>query len=205
MIGRGLKLVTVVEVPIPGMHRPINKAGDALTFLQPVSSLPHKMHKRIIESRVLGAALQGCKSCAKCSRFPKRKRIISVFLMFFPLLADLVLILHLAFVAFAAFGGLLVLRWPKILWLHLLALLWGVVVQWADWICPLTPLENAMRLRGGEAAYAGGFIERYVSQILYPENLTLELRYLLGIILIAVNVAVYAYVIATRTRSKPMQ
>lgn len=122
--------------------------------------------------------------------------------MLFPLLADLVLILHLAFVAFAAFGGLLVLRWPKILWLHLPALLWGVVVQWADWICPLTPLENAMRRRGGEATYAGGFIERYVSQLLYPENLTLELRYLLGIILIAVNVAVYAYVVVARMRRK---
>jgi hypothetical protein len=120
----------------------------------------------------------------------------------FLLLADLVLLLHLAFVAFAAFGGLLVLRRPKILWLHLPALLWGVLVQWADWICPLTPLENRLRLMGGGEAYAGGFIERLVSGILYPDNLTLELRHVLGIALIAVNVAVYAYVLAMRARRK---
>lgn len=123
--------------------------------------------------------------------------------MSYQLLANLVLILHLAFVAFAAFGGLLALRYPKVLWLHLPALLWGVAVQWADWICPLTPLENQLRLRGGEAVFAGGFIERFVSRILYPENLTLELRYVLGLLLIAVNLAVYAYVAASfRARSK---
>lgn len=122
--------------------------------------------------------------------------------MIFRLLADLVLILHLAFVAFAAFGGLLALRWPRILWLHLPALLWGVVVQWADWICPLTPLESHLRLLAGDEVFAGGFIERFVMQILYPETLTLELRYVLGLMLIAVNVAVYAYVAIVRARRK---
>lgn len=117
------------------------------------------------------------------------------------LLADLVLVLHLAFVAFAAFGGLLALRSPKILWLHLPALLWGVLVQWADLICPLTPLENDLRLRAGEVVFAGGFIERYVTGILYPKHLPLELRYVLGFILIAVNVSVYAYVAVRRTRA----
>jgi len=119
----------------------------------------------------------------------------------YQLLADLVLILHFGFVVFAAFGGLLVLWRPRILWLHLPALLWGVVVQWADWVCPLTPLENVLRLRGGGEVFAGGFIERFVSHILYPENLTLELRYLLGLLLIAVNLAIYGYVLAARSRS----
>lgn len=123
----------------------------------------------------------------------------------FQLLADFVLLLHLAFVAFAAFGGLLVLRRPKLLWLHLPALLWGVLVQWADWICPLTPLENSLRLRGGGDVYAGGFIERFVVHILYPDNLTLELRYLLALILIAVNVAVYAFVLAAQAKRKTTQ
>jgi len=113
----------------------------------------------------------------------------------YSLIADLVLLLHFAFVAFALFGGLLVWHRPRLAWLHLPALAWGVYVQWADRICPLTPLENQFRLRGGEAGYAGGFIEHYVSLLLYPDNLTLELRYVLGAVLLAVNVAVYARLI----------
>jgi hypothetical protein len=116
--------------------------------------------------------------------------------MIYGLLADLVLLLHLAFVVFASLGGLLALRYPKVLWLHLPALAWGIVVQWADWICPLTPLENHLRRLGGATGYQGGFIEHFVARILYPENLTIELRYLLGLLLIAVNVATYAYVIS---------
>ena len=115
--------------------------------------------------------------------------------MSYRLLADLVLILHFAFVAFALLGGLLVLRRPRLAWLHLPALAWGVLVQWADWICPLTPLENHFRQLGGEAGYEGGFIEHYVMRLLYPDRLTLELRYGLGAVLLAVNIAVYARLI----------
>lgn len=118
--------------------------------------------------------------------------------MMYPLLADLVLLLHFAFVLFALFGGLLVLRHKRVMWLHLPTLLWGVVVEWADLICPLTPLENALRLRGGELAYGGGFIEHYLSLLLYPDALTPDVRYLLGIMLIFVNVAIYARVMRHR-------
>ena len=118
--------------------------------------------------------------------------------MIYRLLADLVLVLHFAFVAFALFGGLLVWRRPGIAWLHLPALVWGVAVQWADWICPLTPLENHFRMLGGEAGYEGGFIEHFVLKLLYPGDLTLELRYLLGMVLLAVNVVVYARLIFRR-------
>ncbi|MGH8808569.1 MAG: DUF2784 domain-containing protein [Noviherbaspirillum sp.] len=118
--------------------------------------------------------------------------------MIYRFLADAVLLLHLAFVAFVLLGGLLVLRWPKLLWLHLPAFAWGVLVQSADWVCPLTPLENHLRLLGGQAVYAGGFIERIVSPLLYPEQLTPGLRYSLALALVAVNVATYACVIARR-------
>lgn len=120
--------------------------------------------------------------------------------MRYQVLADAVLLLHAAFVLFTMFGGLLVLRYPKVVWLHLPALLWGVIVQWADLICPLTPLENLLRLRGGEAAYAGAFIEHYVSMVLYPDALTIELRYLLGFLLIAVNAMIYVRVMLHRHR-----
>jgi hypothetical protein len=120
--------------------------------------------------------------------------------MLYQLFADAILLLHAAFVLFAMFGGLLVTRYPKVMWLHLPALLWGVIVQWADLICPLTPLENLLRLRGGEGSYAGGFIEHYVSMLLYPDALTIELRYLLGFVLVAVNIAVYTRVMLHRNR-----
>jgi hypothetical protein len=120
--------------------------------------------------------------------------------MIYRLLADVVLVVHPAFVVFAVLGGLLVLRHQKILGWHLAALAWGVIVQWADWICPLTPLENMLRRMGGEAGYSAGFIEHFVIGVLYPENLTLELRYLLGAVLLAVNIAVYSYVILGRRR-----
>ncbi len=124
--------------------------------------------------------------------------------MIYRIAADCVLLLHLAFTLFAVLGGLLVLRRPSLLWLHLGAVFWGVVIELADWICPLTPLENFLRERGGEAGYAGGFIEHYVVRFLYPENLTIALRYLLGGGLIAVNLLIYGYIFWIRRRRKPL-
>jgi hypothetical protein len=118
--------------------------------------------------------------------------------MLFRLLADTVLLLHLAFVAFVLFGGLLVLRQPKLACLHLPAFAWGVLVQSADWICPLTPLENHLRVLGGQAVYSGGFIERIVSPLLYPEPLTRETRYVLAAVVVAINVLMYARLIARK-------
>lgn len=124
--------------------------------------------------------------------------------MIYRIAANCVLLLHLAFTLFAVLGGLLVLRRPTLLWLHLGAVLWGAVIELADWICPLTPLENFLRERGGEAGYAGGFIEHYVARFLYPENLTIALRYLLGGGLIAVNLLIYGSIFWMRRRRKPL-
>src|SRR4051812_7148012 len=118
--------------------------------------------------------------------------------MIYRLLADGVLLLHLTFVAFVLLGGLLMLRWPKLLGLHLSAFAWGVLVQSADWTCPLTPLENHLRLLGGQAISSEGFIERIVSALLYPADLTREWRYLLALMLIVFNIMIYAAVIARR-------
>lgn len=111
--------------------------------------------------------------------------------MIYRVLADAVLVLHLLFVAFALAGGLLALRWRWMPWLHLPALAWGVVVELAGWICPLTPLENVLRAAGGEAGYTGGFIEHYLLPMLYPAALTRETQWLLGGSLLAFNVVVY--------------
>ncbi len=118
--------------------------------------------------------------------------------MIYRIAADCILLLHLAFTLYTVLGGFLVLRRPSLLWVHLPTVLWGVVIEWADWVCPLTPLENFLRERSGEAGYAGGFIEHYVALILYPENLTIELRYLLGVGLVAANLIIYGYVFLKR-------
>ena len=113
--------------------------------------------------------------------------------MIFKVLADIAVVVHLAFVAFAVLGGLTVLRWPRMLWLHLPALAWAAAIETFGWICPLTHLENALRLRGGEAGYEGGFVDRYLMPVLYPEALPV-LRWPLVVALLAINVGVYSAV-----------
>ena len=112
--------------------------------------------------------------------------------MFYRWLADAVVVLHGLFVAFVLVGGFLALRWPRLKWVHLPAAVWGVLIEYAGWVCPLTPLENALRARAGEAGYAGGFVEHYVLPALYPVQLTSSVRWVLGSIALAVNLAAYA-------------
>jgi hypothetical protein len=113
--------------------------------------------------------------------------------------ADLVVILHLAFVVFVVAGGLLVLRWPRAAWAHLPAAVWGVVIELTGWICPLTPLENWLRARAASEVYAGDFVARYVVPTLYPEGLTRRSQLLMGGAVLLLNVAIYA--IAFRRRA----
>ena len=114
--------------------------------------------------------------------------------MSYRLLADLVLVAHAAFVVFVMLGGLLVLRWPRVAWVHLPVVLWGAGIEFAGGICPLTPLENHWRRLAGEAGYAGGFVEHYVVAILYPDGLTRGVQLALGLLVIAVNATIYARV-----------
>ncbi len=110
------------------------------------------------------------------------------------LLADLVLILHLAFVVFVLCGGLFVLKWRWIAWVHLPAAFWGAVVEFTGWICPLTPLENWLRAQSGEATYRSDFIAHYLLPVLYPDHLTRGIQLLLGTIVIVLNAAVYWWI-----------
>ena len=109
----------------------------------------------------------------------------------YPLLADLVLIVHLAFVVFVLWGGLLVLTWRWIAWLHLPAAVWGAVVEFTGLICPLTPLENWLRKQGGEVSYRSDFIAEHLLPLLYPEELTGNLQLLLATGVVVLNAAVY--------------
>ncbi len=122
--------------------------------------------------------------------------------MLYRALADAVVLAHLAFVAFVVAGGLLVLRWPRAAWVHVPAALWGVIVEWSGSLCPLTPLELALRRWGNEAGYGGGFVEHYVLPVLYPGELTRGVQLALGGLVVAVNAVVYSVALARRRRSR---
>jgi hypothetical protein len=120
--------------------------------------------------------------------------------MLYRLLADLVLLVHLGFLVFVVLGGLLASRWRWIPWLHLPSAAWGAYTEFAGVVCPLTPLENHFRRLGGQAGYAGGFIEHYVVGTLYPAGLTRGTQLVLGGIAVAVNLVVYWFVLSRRHR-----
>jgi len=111
----------------------------------------------------------------------------------YPFLADLVLIVHLAFVVFVLCGGLLVLRWRWIAWLHLPAAVWGAVVEFSGWVCPLTPLENWLREQAGETGYRSDFVAYYLLPVLYPDDLTRDVQLMLGTAVLAINISVYGW------------
>lgn len=122
--------------------------------------------------------------------------------MIYRILADLVLLVHFAFLVFVVLGGLLVLRQPRLAWLHIPAALWGAAIEFAGWICPLTPLENHFRVLAGEAPYAGSFIERYLLPLVYPTQLTRELQIFLAVGVLAINGGLYWFLLARGRRQK---
>lgn len=119
------------------------------------------------------------------------------------LLADVVLLLHAAFVLFVMLGALLVLRWPRLAWVHVPAVLWGAGIEFTGRVCPLTPLENHLRRLAGDEGYAGGFVEHYVFPVLYPDGLTRNAQLVLGVLVLVINVTVYGW--AIRRRHRPVR
>jgi Protein of Unknown function (DUF2784) len=111
--------------------------------------------------------------------------------MLYRSLADLVLLLHVAFIVFVLFGGLLAFRWRWAPMVHLPAAAWGVIVELFGLICPLTPLENALRRAGGGTGYSVDFVEQYLVPLVYPAALTYSLQLTLAAIVVVVNVVVY--------------
>ena len=113
-------------------------------------------------------------------------------------LATVVVLAHVAFVVFVVVGGLLVLRWRKLAYLHLAAVIWAVHVEWSGAICPLTPLENSLRSTAGLEAYAGDFVAEYVFPLLYPEGLTRRAQLIIGTVVVALNACIYGVVLRQR-------
>jgi hypothetical protein len=120
--------------------------------------------------------------------------------MAYRILADLVVGVHALFVVFVVAGGLLALRWAWVAAAHLPAAVWGTLIEFRGWICPLTPLEQSLRAAAGQAGYQGGFIEHYLLPVLYPAGLTQRVQLILGSLVIAVNLLVYGMLLRRRAR-----
>ena len=118
------------------------------------------------------------------------------------LAADAVLLLHLGFILFVLLGGVLAVRWRRAPLLHLPAVAWGVNIELSGGLCPLTPLENRLRIAAGDAGYAGGFIEHYLLALIYPAGLTQDVQYVLAAIVVGVNALAYGWVWRRRRRSR---
>jgi len=117
-------------------------------------------------------------------------------------LADAVVVFHLGFIVFVLAGGVLVITWRRrVAWLHLPAVAWAAYAEFTSTICPLTPLENTLRRRAGQSGYEGGFIENYLIPIVYPSALTPNVQVVIGAIIVAVNVALYA-IVGRRSRQR---
>ena len=116
--------------------------------------------------------------------------------------SDIVIVLHFLYVVFALVGGVLSIWWRKIVWLHLPLALWAAFISFVGWVCPLTFLENWLRIKGGGTAYSEGFIAKYIEPILYPASLTHCHQVVLGIIVIVLNLAIYGYIFSSNIRQR---
>lgn len=121
------------------------------------------------------------------------------------LLADLIVVLHLLFVVFAVLGGLLLLKWPRLIWLHIPVVLWGALTEFLGLICPLTPLEIWLRQQAGADPYQGGFVSHYLVPLIYPPGLTSGMQWLLGSGLVFINVMIYSWLFRRKRKARRNQ
>jgi hypothetical protein len=121
---------------------------------------------------------------------------------YYSILADLVVAIHFLFVLFVIFGGLLVIKWRRIIGFHVAAALWGAFIEFSGWVCPLTPLENWFRKNAAEEYYRFDFIARYLLFMLYPEGLTHRVQIALGITVIVLNMLIYAWIFAPARKAE---
>ena len=111
--------------------------------------------------------------------------------MVYQIIADILIVIHGVFILYVLFGAFLNFRWPKLIWWHVPAIIWGALVEYMHWICPLTPLENYFRHKAGIGVYEGDFIEHYIIPLIYPPDLTPQFQVWFGSLVIALNVVVY--------------
>ncbi|HEY2830294.1 MAG TPA: DUF2784 domain-containing protein [Thermoanaerobaculia bacterium] len=115
--------------------------------------------------------------------------------MLYRALATATAIAHFAFILFVVLGGILVLRWPRVAWVHVPAAIWGALIEFAGWYCPLTNLENYFLRKSGRAGYTEGFVAHYLFAVIYPSGLTRGFEIVIGLFVVVVNVTMYVRLI----------
>jgi hypothetical protein len=120
--------------------------------------------------------------------------------VFYRLLANAVVSFHALFIGFIVFGGFLTWRWRWVAVLHIPSAIWGVLIEYRGWICPLTPLENTLRAKAGQSGYSGGFIEHYVVPAMYPSGLTPRVQAVLGTVVLVINLFAYGVLVRRQMR-----
>ncbi len=113
--------------------------------------------------------------------------------MIYGIAADTLVIIHLLFIVFVVIGGLLVIKWRWITFIHIPAAIWGMLIEFYGWICPLTPWEQELRIAAGQEGYSGDFIDHYILPVIYPSGLTPQIQMLLGTFVLVVNLAIYGW------------
>jgi hypothetical protein len=116
----------------------------------------------------------------------------------FQVLADGVVILHLCFILFVIFGGIIAVFWPKVLWMQIPCVMWGICIELTGFICPLTPLENYLWQLSGRLPYSGDFIIHYIEPVIYPEGLTRDLQIMMGLLVILSNGIIYGWLLSRK-------
>lgn len=122
--------------------------------------------------------------------------------MIYSFLADLVVFIHFSFILLVVFSGLLVLRNARFIWVHLPIFIWGVLIEFFGWYCPLTPLEKWLITKSGQLAYDGAFTDHYLLKYIYPEGLTRQSQIILGIIVLVINLIIYSIYFASKSKSQ---
>ena len=118
--------------------------------------------------------------------------------MIYRTLADSILVIHFLFIIFVVFGGFFLFRSRRFAWLHIPVVIWGAFIEFSGRICPLTPLENYFRIKGNQSGYTGGFIEHYLIPVIYPSMLTRNIQFVLGALVLIINLVVYLFVFCRR-------
>jgi hypothetical protein len=118
------------------------------------------------------------------------------------ILADSVVVFHLVFILFVVLGGILVVFQPRIIWIHIPCVVWGIIIELTGGVCPLTPLENYLRTKAGQPVYTNDFVIHYIEPIVYPANLTRELQIIFSLVVILVNAAAYGCFFVVRRRKR---
>lgn len=118
------------------------------------------------------------------------------------LAADAVALVHLAFVVFVLLGALLALKWRWIPWVHLPTTAWGLFNELSGRACPLTGIENDLRVQAGEPGYARGFIEHYLLNAIYPSGVPSEVQTILSVVVFTTITSIYVWLHLRHWRSR---